>query len=65
MKRLLTIAALAQIAGPAVRGIHAQTIARRFVPVGDQKGRREHHYLNGHEILNGIWIRSGRRSGYF
>ena len=33
MKRLLTIAALVLIAGPAVRGIHAQMIARRFVPV--------------------------------
>jgi hypothetical protein len=37
MKRLLTIAALVLIARPAVRGIHAQTIARRFVHVTDAR----------------------------
>ena len=26
---------------------------------------REHHHLNGYEILIGILIRSGRRSEYF
>jgi hypothetical protein len=37
MNRLLTIAALVLIAGPAVCGIHDQTSARRFVPVTDAK----------------------------
>ena len=40
MKRLLTIAALVLIAGPGVRGIHAQTIVRRFVPMTDAKLQR-------------------------